>query len=88
MRPVGERADDWVVDRIPKAREQHQGGYRSHTDTEHVGVEDHQKVSDEHPTKVTSHVAHAIGELADQGNFSWHKIPFHFLHDKFYDTNN
>ena len=67
---VGECADDWVVDSIPESGYKHQGGYSAHADSKHVCVEYHEEVAYKHPTEVAAHVAHAIGELADEGNFT------------------
>ena len=65
---VGERADDGIVDRIPESGDKHQGCHGAHTDAKHVGVENHEKVADEHPAEVATHITHAIGEFADEGD--------------------
>ena len=67
---VGKCADDGVVDGVPESGYKHQGCYGTHADSEHIGVENHEEVAYEHPTEVAAHIAHAIGELTDEGNLS------------------
>lgn len=67
---VGEGADDRVVDGIPKTGNEHQGSYGTHADSEHISIEYHEEVTHEHPTEVASHIAHSVGEFADEGNLA------------------
>lgn len=66
---IGKCADDGVVDGVPESGNKHQGCYGTHADSEHIGVENHEEVAHEHPTEVAAHIAHAIGELTDEGTF-------------------
>ena len=66
---VAQRTDDRIVYRIPEAGNQHQQGHGRHADTADIGIEDHQEIADKHPAEITAHIAHAIGDFADQWNF-------------------
>ena len=66
MRLVAEPADDRVIDGVPDAGYQHQGRHGPHADTEDVRIEDHQEVADKHPAEITSHIAHAVSQLAHE----------------------